>query len=155
FPADLLRVVEEFADTDTADSEFTTPDTGTIMSEESGVLKQIDAGELEVRILKKPENIRKISDIFERRSVELLAELAECEQSRECLKLREVTHSIKGLVGMLGAKNTFQLARNLEELCKNGQIEPVLQQLPILKQQISEISQDLKILQQQVDKKVV
>ncbi|MBU1108412.1 MAG: response regulator [Candidatus Riflebacteria bacterium] len=161
FPKDLLRAVEQLLEIDRPEGrhldsvvENTQGDTSTI-SMESTVLKQIDAGELEIRILKKPENILKISDIFARRSIELLAELAECEQSNDCFRLREVTHSIKGLVGMLGAKKTFQLALDLETLCKDGLIESVLPQLPMLKVQIAEISQDLKVLQQQVSKKTV
>ena len=161
FPNDLLSAIEQLLKTDKAGnlapeignekSPPATPATGI----ESIVLKQIDAGELEIRILKKPENILKISDIFARRSVELMAELAECEESRDCSRLREVVHSIKGLVGMLGAQKSFQLALELENLCKAGQLESALVQLPTLKEHITEIAQDLKILQQQVGKKTV
>lgn len=156
FPDDLLRAIEALSVIDTTEiavSEVHTPGVATTAT--PSALMQIDADELEIRILKKPENILKISDIFERRSVELLTELAECEQMKNCSRLREVAHSIKGLVGMLGAKNTFQLARDIEDLCKSGHIEPALQQLNILKQHITEISLDLKILQQQVSKKIV
>ncbi|PKL41611.1 MAG: hypothetical protein CVV41_17820 [Candidatus Riflebacteria bacterium HGW-Riflebacteria-1] len=156
FPNDLLKAIANLAITHTTEETATETQTQTAtISMPIAALKQIDADELEIRILKKPENILKISDIFARRSVELLAELAECEQMHDCLRLREVAHSIKGLAGMLGAKKSFQLARDIEDLCKNSQIEQALQQLAVLKQHITEISQDLKILQQQVSKKTV
>jgi len=155
FPKDLLHLVEQFADrTETPESKefISTTEPSDISNDGKPVLRQIVIAELEIRILKKPENIRKISEIFTRRSEELLKDLCACEQSGDGTRLREVIHSIKGLVGMLGARNTFELARELEEHCKNGQLTPVFQQLNNLRQQIGEIASDLEVLQQNVKK---
>ncbi|KAF1081152.1 MAG: hypothetical protein GQF41_2420 [Candidatus Rifleibacterium amylolyticum] len=151
FPKDMLQIVSQYTDCSAAQpaaTDHSPVGQPSELADERPRLKQIDLAELEIRILKKPENILKISEIFERRSVELLQELAECEQNRDSAKLREVIHSIKGLVGMLGARNTFEMARELEEQCKNSELAKVLQRLAILKAQIFEISQDLIILRQ-------
>ncbi|PKL48270.1 MAG: hypothetical protein CVV42_10345 [Candidatus Riflebacteria bacterium HGW-Riflebacteria-2] len=157
FPQDLLRIVGQYLDTTEVHANQK-PVYQTVKKpadeNDKPQLKQIDMAELEIRILKKPENILKISEIFERRSKELMHELTECEQSDDSKKLREVIHSIKGLVGMLGARNTFGLARELEEQCKNGQQDKVLPQLSSLRQQITEISEDFIILRQ-TNKKTV
>ncbi len=160
FPDDLLHAVEELTgiQCDAASAAVIQPerrsDTTAMVTVQSN-MKQINAEELEIRILKKPENILKIKDIFERRSVELMTELSACEKNCDCQRLREIIHSIKGLAGMLAAKSTFQLTIELEEHCKNGNVDAALQKLGTLKQQITEIAQDLEFLQQQVIKKTV
>jgi len=156
FPHDLLQIVYRYTDGTVTREDNPQPenDTPATTSGDRPVIKQINMAELEIRILKKPENIRKISEIFSRRSEELMKDLTACEQNSDGARLREVIHSIKGLVGMLGARNTFELARELEEHCKNGRLTPVFQQLNALRQQIGEIAEDLDILQQN-DKKTV
>ncbi len=155
FPKDLLQIVSQLTDSAGVQESLQASDIveqQTVSIDKQPSLKQVDMAELEIRILKKPENILKISEIFARRSTELMSELSACEQSVDAARLREVIHSIKGLVGMLGARNTFELARELEEHCKNGQLATVLQQLNNLRQQIGEIAEDLNVLQQKSKK---
>lgn len=110
-------------------------------------LLQIDEKELGLRILNKPENLRHISDIFARRSVELVNNLDKCVLESDLAALRDVVHSIKGLAGMLAAKHAYDVAFRLERLAQEGaDIQIIQANAATLKDQLNEIARDLKLL---------
>lgn len=110
-------------------------------------LLQIDEKELGLRILNKPENLHHISDIFARRSVELVNILDKCVLESDLPALREVAHSIKGLAGMLAAKHAYEVALRLEGLAQQDtEIEKIQANAATLKDQLNEIARDLKLL---------
>ncbi len=118
-------------------------------------LRQINREELELRVLKKPENILQINEIYQRRSQVLVASIDECLLASDGGKLRDAAHSIKGLAGMLAANKTFELARDIETLSRDGKISEAASLVPALKLQLQEISSDLLFLTAEIEKKLV
>ncbi len=121
----------------------------------SAQLKQINLKELQTRILNKPENIVQINEIFSRRSEALLKDLDECLTSEDCNKLRETSHSIKGLTGMLAAVKPHQLAKEIEELSRSNQFSQAAQRVAQLKIYMSEISEDMQMLSSSAENKTL
>ena len=69
FPEDLLKAISEiFADKITEETSPIPATEEVIVKAPTSGLKQIDRNELELRVLKKPENILQINEIFQRRS---------------------------------------------------------------------------------------
>jgi len=118
-------------------------------------LRQINREELELRVLKKPENILQINEIYQRRSQMLVAAIDECLQTSDSAKLRDTAHSIKGLAGMLAANTTFELARDIETLSRDGKFAEAAAMVPALKLQLHDISRDLLFLTAEIEKKLV
>lgn len=145
FPDDLLMAIKSVLNIEEKPGQI---DGNTIETDEkSGIqaiaLRQIELKELEIRILKKPENIAQIAEIFTRRSATLLADLDSCIELEDVKKLRETCHSIKGLAGMLAAAKVFTHAREMEELCRDEKFEQASLKVAALKDFIMEIAEDL------------
>ena len=156
FPEDLLGVLKDLL---AGISEAAAGSPGQIDScanEESGAtLKQINRNELELRVLKKPENIVQVNEIYQRRSGILGRELDECLQTGSFEHLRETAHSIKGLAGMLAANATFELAREIELLSRDGRFVDASALIPALKKQLQDIADDLVVLTAEIQKNLV
>lgn len=164
FPEDLLLAIRKVLELDNSDCE---PAGITVENHEKSeardsnptrdfsALVRINRQELELRILKKPENVLQIREIFSRRSQALELELDACLRDRKAEQLREVAHSIKGLVGMLAAGATFELARKIEFFSRDGEFEQAAELVPELKKQLHEIADDLDILKCEAEKKIV
>lgn len=157
FPDDLLMAIKSVMDIEENPNQA---DSTTCQADENPVapaisLRQIDLKELEIRILKKPENIAQISEIFTRRSTTLLADLDSCIALEDVQKLRETCHSIKGLTGMLAAAKAYTHAREMEELCRDNKFEQASLMVAALKVFISEIAEDLSDLTRSAFKKMV
>ncbi|HNW12236.1 MAG TPA: response regulator, partial [Candidatus Rifleibacterium sp.] len=121
FPEDLLKAISElFATRNAETSEKPARIEEIIVKAPASGLRQINRSELELRVLKKPENILQINEIFQRRSGILQKDLEDCVSTCSCERLRETAHSIKGLAGMLAAPNAFELAREIEFLSRDG-----------------------------------
>ena len=160
FPEDLVKAIrlvlkQKNSETE-AESDFAlSSDSAEKGLKPSASLQQINQKEFELRVLKKPENILQICDIFSRRSEALLNSLESSLTEQDCVKLRETAHSIKGLTGMLAASNVFELARNIESLSKDGNFTEAAALVPELKTKIIEIASDLVILRREAEKKLV
>jgi signal transduction histidine kinase/CheY-like chemotaxis protein/HPt (histidine-containing phosphotransfer) domain-containing protein len=147
FPDDLLTAIRTLLKTDSLNEiQPVQQRESHARSDISGTLKQIDLKELEIRVLKKPENIIQIRDIFHRRSETLLTELDSHISAHDVQKLRETAHSIKGLAGMLAAARVFTLAKEIEDLSRDGHFAEACEKIPLLKTFIKEIKQDLELL---------
>ncbi len=109
-------------------------------------LKHINSRELEFRVLKKPENIRQIYLIYQKRSKLLVEKLNEAKNLSDPDLMKETAHSIKGLVGMLAASNAYNTAREIETLAKEGNIIKASTYVEEMNTYILEIGEDLKIL---------
>lgn len=154
FPEDLLKAISELFNDKTAKGAEQTPETEEIVvkSDASG-LKQINRSELELRVLKKPENILQINEIFQRRSGILQKDLEDCVGTCSCERLRETAHSIKGLAGMLAAASAFELAREIEFLSRDGKFDEAVAHIPELKKLLNEIAEDLSLLKNEIEQK--
>lgn len=154
FPEDLLKAISEiFADRTAEESSPVTTTEEVIVKAPVSGLKQIDRNELELRVLKKPENILQINEIFQRRSGILQKDLEDCVSTRNCERLRETAHSIKGLAGMLAAANAFELAREIEFLSRDGKFDQAVAHIPALKKLLNEIAEDLNLLKSEIEQK--
>ena len=154
FPEDLLKVISELFTDKTAEGPEQAPITEEIVvkSATSG-LRQINRSELELRVLKKPENILQINEIFQRRSGVLQKDLEDCIGTGSSERLRETAHSIKGLAGMLAAANAFELAREIEFLSRDGKFDEAVAHIPELKKLLNEIAEDLSLLKNEIEQK--
>jgi PAS domain S-box-containing protein len=155
FPIDLLQAIEKVYGMEldrkqngNAAKAIPTQERAVEKSAKTGelLLKQINLRELEVRILHKPENIRQIREIFSKRSKTLLEELAQSIEESDCVKLREISHSIKGLAGMLAAGSAFSLALQIEQLARDGKLTEAEDQVPLLIARVNEIAEDLEAI---------
>ncbi len=157
FPEDLLGVLRDLLG-GISEAAVVEPvrQNGSAAERQSGFeLKQINLNELELRVLKKPENIVQINDIYQRRSGILGLELDECLHTGGFEHLRETAHSIKGLAGMLAANATFELAREIEFLSRDGKFADAAALIPALKKQLQDIAEDLVVLTSEIQKKLV
>ncbi len=154
FPEDLLKAISElFSDKTGKEPAQTSKTEEVIVKEATGGLKQINRNELELRVLKKPENILQINEIFQRRSGILQKDLEDCVSTCSCDRLRETAHSIKGLAGMLAATNAFELAREIEFLSRDGKFDQAATHIPELKKFLNEIAEDLNLLKSEIEQK--
>ncbi len=164
FPEDLLGVIKDLLHLDQTFTSVATaqPDVEaevltrekTDVKSEGARLKQINRTELELRILKKPENILQINEIYQRRSTVLGKDLDESLQAGSCDRLRETAHSIKGLAGMLAANSVFALAREIETAARDNDFTRASEMIPALRRQLDEIGDDLSALTDEITKKV-
>lgn len=154
FPEDLLKAISEvFTDKIVAENEQTSKTEEIVVKAPANGLRQINRSELELRVLKKPENILQINEIFQRRSSILQKDLEDCVSTCSCERLRETSHSIKGLAGMLAATNAFELAREIEFLSRDGDFEKAVTYIPELKKLLNEIAEDLNLLKSEIEQK--
>jgi len=154
FPEDLLNAISEiFADKITEETSPIPATEEVIVKAPTSGLKQIDRNELELRVLKKPENILQINEIFQRRSGILQKDLEDCVSTSNCERLRETAHSIKGLAGMLAAATAFELAREIEFLSRDGKFDQAVAHIPEIKKLLNEIAEDLNLLKNEIEQK--
>lgn len=157
FPEELLTAIKELLELDSPATASTNEKTlsKTTQAEKKDSrksLKQINRHELEMRILQKPENILQINSIYLRRSQILAADLDKYAADNDCPHLRETAHSIKGLAGMLAANVAFELARDLENLSRDGKLNEACSHIADLKRILQEISEDLAVLTSEINK---
>lgn len=126
--------------TDTNDSEKDT----TFMQK----LKRIDYPDFKVRINPNKKSILKLEEIYNRRYKALDAEVDNSISNNDSVKLREVAHSIKGLVGMMSAKDTWELAKDIESKAKEGNMSEAINKIEELRKHLSEISEDLQLIKE-------
>lgn len=154
FPEDLLKVISELFTDKAAEGAEQAPTTEeTVIKSATSGLRQINRSELELRVLKKPENILQINEIFQRRSGILQKDLEDCIGTGSSERLRETAHSIKGLAGMLAAANAFELAREIEFLSRDGKFDEAVAHIPELKKLLNEIAEDLSLLKNEIEQK--
>ncbi len=152
FPEDLLKAISElFATRNAETSEKPARIEEIIVKAPASGLRQINRSELELRVLKKPENILQINEIFQRRSGILQKDLEDCVSTCSCERLRETAHSIKGLAGMLAAPNAFELAREIEFLSRDGKFDQAVVHISELKKLLNEIAEDLNLLKSEIE----
>src|SRR5690606_30202608 len=109
------------------------PETETSPAKEVKTL-HIDRKELELRLLKRPEDIVKICEIYKRRYGSLLSSIDESLEKYDSASMREVAHSIRGLADMLSAKAVADIARLAEGLAKEGKDSEAAERLSHLKE---------------------
>lgn len=106
-------------------------------------LKRVDYADFKKRIAPKPESIKQLIDIYSRRFATLDIEVDNCINDNDSAKLREVAHSIKGLVGMMSAKYSWEIARNIEKCAADGKMENAVSHISELRLHLAEIGDDL------------
>lgn len=161
FPDDLIMAIKSVLDIEeqVGDAVINTvidrPTTADEIGPSLPELLQIDFNELEIRILKKPENVAQVNEIFSRRSSTLIDDIDSCIAEQDHEKFGEICHSTKGLAGMLGATRAFNLAMQMEHLCRDGKFAEAVAKAPTMKQYIKEIAQDLEVITKYTQKKSV
>ncbi|MDD3001600.1 MAG: response regulator [Candidatus Riflebacteria bacterium] len=111
----------------------------------------IDRKELELRLLRRPEDIVKICEIYKRRYESLLNNIDESIEKFDSASMREVAHSIRGLADMLSAKAVADIARLAEGLAKEGKDSEAAERLANLKGMLTEIDRDLETLKKELE----
>lgn len=111
-------------------------------------LKRIDYPDFKVRINPNKKSILKLEEIYNRRYKALDIEVNNSINNNDSVKLREVAHSIKGLVGMMSAKDSWELAKDIESIAKEGNISEATNKIEELRKHLSEISEDLQIIKE-------
>ena len=109
-------------------------------------LKRIDYSDFKLRISPNSKSIIKLEEIYNRRYAALDIEVDNCINDNDSHKLRETAHSIKGLVGMMSANESWKLAKFIEEKAAEGNMEEAISKIGELRIHLSEISEDLKII---------
>jgi PAS domain S-box-containing protein len=141
FPEDLIGILKDILNlqSDSTYKEFKAPEPS-----HSHSLVHINQKELELRLLKQPNDIIKICEIYSRRYEDLLATINESLKNNSSPQMREVAHSIRGLAEMLSAKAVASLAKNAEDLAKSEKTTEAAQLLDTLKAKLAEINTDLQ-----------
>lgn len=109
-------------------------------------LKRIDYSDFKLRISPDSKTILKLEEIYNRRYMALDIEVDNCINDNDSHKLRETAHSIKGLVGMMSAKESWNLAKYIEERAAEGNMEEAICKIGELRIHLTEISDDLKVI---------
>ncbi len=109
-------------------------------------LKRIDYSDFKLRISPDSKSIIKLEEIYNRRYAALDIEVDNCINDNDPHKLREAAHSIKGLVGMMSANESWKLAKYIEERAAEGNMEEAISKIGELRIHLTEISDDLKII---------
>lgn len=112
--------------------------------------KIINVADLKIRVLHKPENIYQISEIFNRRSHNLIQGLLSSVTENDFKKVSEVAHSLKGLTGMLSAHKAFKKSEELENASKNqnGELvkslsEDLISYMNAIKKELDELAKNI------------
>ena len=113
-----------------------------------GNMKRIDYPDFKVRINPNAKSILKLEEIYNRRYRSLNIEVDNAINNNDSMKLREVAHSIKGLVGMMSAKESWEIAKEIELKAGEGNMEAAIDLIGELRTHLSEISDDLKIIKE-------
>ena len=109
-------------------------------------LRRIDYNDFELRLSPNSKTIEKLEEIYNRRYANLDIEIDNSINDNDSVKLRETAHSIKGLVGMMSSKESWELARYIEQKAAEGNIEEAISKIGELRIQLTEISEDLKVI---------
>lgn len=110
-------------------------------------LKHIDFPDFKLRISPTANSVKKLIDIYNRRCTILDIELDDCINSDNSEKLREIAHSIKGLVGMLSAKDSWEIAKAVEKNAGEGNFKEAISYINQLRLHMAEIKEDLAVIQ--------
>ena len=111
-------------------------------------LKRINYREFELRLAPNSKTIVKLEEIYNRRCSALNIEVDNCIYNDDSAKLREVAHSIKGLVGMMAADESWQIAKDIEQKAGEGNLQEAINKISELRIHLAEISADLKIIKE-------
>ena len=107
-------------------------------------LKRIDYDDLKLRISPNSKSIIKLEEIYNRRYRSLDIDIDNCINDNDSEKLREVAHSIKGLVGMMSSKGTWDIARFIEQKAGEGNMQEAINKIGELRIHLEEIAEDLQ-----------
>lgn len=110
-------------------------------------LRRIDYVDFKVRISPKAESMKQLIDIYNRRYTSLDIEIDNSINDNDAGKLREVAHSIKGLVGMMSAKYSWEIARTIEKCAAENKMDEAMSHISELRQHLAEIGDDLLQIQ--------
>lgn len=141
FPEDLIGILKDILN---LQPDPTYKPIATPPAADTYTLIHINQDELELRLLKQPDDIIKICEIYNRRYENLLQTINESLKNNNTPQMREVAHSIRGLAEMLSAKAVASLAKNAEELAKSDNATEAAQLLDTLKAKLAEINTDLQ-----------
>lgn len=111
-------------------------------------LKRIDYKDFKIRISPNSKTIVKLDEIYNRRYMSLDIEIDNSINNNDSAKLREVVHSIKGLVGMMSAKKSWEIARDIEKKAGDGDFDAAVSRIGELRMHLAEIADDLKIIKE-------
>ena len=111
-------------------------------------LKRINYREFEIRLAPNSKTIVKLEEIYNRRCSALNIEVDNCIYNDDAAKLREVAHSIKGLVGMMAADESWQIAKDIEQKAGEGNLKEAISKISELRIHLAEISADLEIIKE-------
>ena len=110
-------------------------------------LRRIDYVDFKLRISPKAESMKQLIDIYNRRYSSLDIEIDNSINDNDTAKLREVAHSIKGLVGMMSAKYSWEIARIIEKCAADGKMDEAMTHISELREHLAEIGDDLLLIQ--------
>lgn len=115
-------------------------------------LRRIDYDDLQKRISPNSKSIVKLEEIYNRRYTSLDIEVDKCINNNDSAGLREVAHSIKGLVGMISAKETWEIAKYIELKAGESDFDGAINKIGELRMQLAEISDDLRLINSYLNK---
>ena len=164
FPQDLYEAISSVFELDkevsfednSVDSEETynlIPDNISLkesegMSELASKLKRINYRDFKLRISPNSKTIIKLEEIYNRRYAALDIDVDNCINNNDSVKLRETAHSIKGLVGMMAADESWEIAKDIEQKAGEGNFDEAVKRIGELRMHLAEISEDLKIIKE-------
>ncbi len=109
-------------------------------------LKRINYPDFKARINPDSKSIIKLEEIYNRRSNILDIEIDNSINNNDSEKLRETAHSIKGLVGMMSANESWEIAKDIESKARENKMQEAISRIGELRVHLSEISDDLKVI---------
>ena len=111
------------------------------------MLKRINYADFKNRIAPKPGSMKQLIDIYNRRYAALDIGIDDSINENDSARLREVAHSIKGLVGMMSANNAWEIAKNIEKLASEGKMDEAIARIGELRLNLAEIADDLVVIE--------
>ncbi len=116
------------------------------------LLKRVDYADFKKRISPKPESMKQLIDIYTRRYTALDIEVDNCINENDSAKLREVAHSIKGLVGKMSAKYSWEIEKKKKKSAADGNMDEAVSHISELRLHLTEIGDDLLQIQDFLEK---
>ena len=130
----------------------TTNENDSIISKLQEKLKHVDYQDFCRRVSPKPETIKQLVNIYDKRYTELDKAVDESIDTNDAKKLREAAHSIKGLVGMLSAKDSWEIAKSIEMLAAENKMSEAVNRIEELRTHLEEIGDDLITIDETMNK---
>jgi two-component system sensor histidine kinase/response regulator len=115
---ELFKAIAEWTPAATADAlSFSTP-----LPSEVTAAEVLDRNEALERVGGDEELLRELCQVFAQDCPRMMHEASEAVRDGDPVKLKRAAHSIKGAVGILGAKAAFEAALCLETLARQGDL---------------------------------